>query len=320
MIPGDRVVNIIYDKHQDRYFSFNSTIPSLLHVCFESRKVGLETYHLCFGTNSHSASIPFDLTRDILLFDDWLANSSPEILRNGQIWFEPVQIGPMGTVEFDGIRRIAINYENFYYTPHRHRSGILQTTVELLARQFLALENLYIAIECINPYSKGRIKIIETQERQSCLEAGETQDRTKGCDICTGKWRIEGAIKDLEDIRGTLSWKVPNLRLVGACRDEDWYKLGCYTERERLKDGQAISGNASRAFESPHEESSSTISAKNCEGNSVLLEEDHEDDESEAENEFLDDDQDAIIPAEELRDILADQQRWLCQQQNHGPV
>lgn len=64
-----------------------------------------------------------------------------------------------------------------------------------------------------------------------------------------------------------------NLWLVGAYCGEDRYELGCYTERKRLKD-------------------------------------DDEDDESEAEDELLNDDQDAIIPTKELQDILVDQQCW----------
>src|ERR1700712_537320 len=31
-LPGPRVVDIIYDKNQDKYFSFHSQVPSLLHT------------------------------------------------------------------------------------------------------------------------------------------------------------------------------------------------------------------------------------------------------------------------------------------------
>jgi hypothetical protein len=44
-IPNGRVVDIIFDKDQDCYFSFHAVIPSILHTSKESRAVSLKILH-----------------------------------------------------------------------------------------------------------------------------------------------------------------------------------------------------------------------------------------------------------------------------------
>lgn len=62
-----RVVNLIYDQYHDRFHSFNSTPPLLLHVHRESREMGLKLYHLCFGTESFEARVYFDFNKEFVL-------------------------------------------------------------------------------------------------------------------------------------------------------------------------------------------------------------------------------------------------------------
>ncbi|KAE9379951.1 hypothetical protein N431DRAFT_361188, partial [Stipitochalara longipes BDJ] len=116
-IPSGRVVDVVFDKEQDRYFSFHAIIPAILCTSKEARAIGLKFYTICFGTKSHPALIPFDFSVDCLLFDDWLAprtqvkkgpppTSASELAR---------VIGPMGHVEQQNIHRIALSTDFFTY-------------------------------------------------------------------------------------------------------------------------------------------------------------------------------------------------------------
>ena len=109
-----RVVNIIYDIVQDRYFSFNSSVPKVPHINRESRQMALKTHQLCFGTHSHEPRIYFDIHKDILLFDDSLQCRGGPASRyfegpNTQSKLLYFDEWPMMNGEEQVIERIAIN-------------------------------------------------------------------------------------------------------------------------------------------------------------------------------------------------------------------
>jgi hypothetical protein len=106
-----RVIKIFYDKTQDRFFSFNENVLTILHTCREAREVGMKTYKLCFETESLSATVFFNFAEDVLLFDNWLANSKITNRRTGNIKDEDqlLALGYMGKQELAKIRYVAIN-------------------------------------------------------------------------------------------------------------------------------------------------------------------------------------------------------------------
>jgi hypothetical protein len=78
-IPQSRVVDVVYDSDQERYFSLKTPVPNILHICSESRDLGMEHYkQQYFGTKDHLPNIYMDLQCDILLMDEWGANSHTE--------------------------------------------------------------------------------------------------------------------------------------------------------------------------------------------------------------------------------------------------
>jgi hypothetical protein len=159
-LPSGRVVDLVFDKDQDRYFSFHAIVPAVIHTSKESRAVGLRFYTLCFGTESHAASIPLDFTVDCLLFDDWLAPRSTQYFRSKppipcaiQPEMERI-IGPMGSVECNGIHRIAIPIDLYMWFKYDKFVEGLQ----FLFDTFPSTDYLVFVIEDREPpYSPGPI-------------------------------------------------------------------------------------------------------------------------------------------------------------------
>jgi len=81
-VETDRAIDVVYDEPQNRYFSFNTKVPKLLHASRESRVVALKHYTALFGTSSHPALIYFALETDVLVLDDWLAGGLQRDNRN----------------------------------------------------------------------------------------------------------------------------------------------------------------------------------------------------------------------------------------------
>ncbi|PQE29051.1 hypothetical protein CJF30_00004084 [Rutstroemia sp. NJR-2017a BBW] len=154
-LPGPRVVDLTYDKNQDRYFSFNCPPPVLLHACSESRHIASKAYNLCFATESHAANIYFRYDKDILYFVDWL--SCYKYRSKG--WFEHVTIGPLGKKglgreEQYSITQVAIN-SCFIESAQNHSPGneveYLYRSVFPVLKRFKALEKMFIVVEDIDP-------------------------------------------------------------------------------------------------------------------------------------------------------------------------
>ena len=271
-----RIVNLIYDAGQDRYFSFNSTVPTLLHVCSESRQIGLKEYKLCFGTKSHPASIPFCHSRDILLLDDWLSSLD----------FYPVQVGPMLNTELHGIQQVAINHGVSSISGRYRRRAIL-SAIESITSLFTNLRVLYLVIEQVNPYTKGTIRFLATKEEE-CFES---------CVVCYIKNQIQRAT--------TGSWNAanqgPSIRVVAACRGEDRYSLAGCTKL-------AVEDDALES--SPHVELRGEFDPSNEDSDSDSDSDDDDDD-----NMDDDDDDDNIggdnaISEAEIEGLLADEREY----------
>jgi hypothetical protein len=167
-LPSGRLVDIVFDKEQDRYFSFHAIIPAVLHTSKESRAVGLRFYSLCFGTKSHAASIPFDFGVDCLMFDDWLAprtstkNGPPPTCASELARI----IGPMGAVKQQHIHRLAIPIDFFTCFPHEQFVEGLRH----LFNKFPAADYLVFVFESRNPYDTNFISFWNFEIDHWCCE------------------------------------------------------------------------------------------------------------------------------------------------------
>jgi hypothetical protein len=171
-IPAGRVVDIVYCKYEDRFFSFGAIVPAVLHVCQESRRIGLQVYTLCFGTKSHAPSIPFDFSADCLLFDDWLAGveTSTQDLSTTLSCRDNLKslIGPMGQLEQSSIHRIAFTSDLYKYDrPEDFTSGL-----KFLYQTFPMLDFLVLVIENErSPYASGVIEFYNSEATDYCCDA-----------------------------------------------------------------------------------------------------------------------------------------------------
>jgi hypothetical protein len=174
-----RVVNIIYDMRKDKFISFNSTVPAVLHTCRESRALALkiDTLKLSFGTKSYSARIYFDFARDILFFDDWNASAQARYLYTkrfgdrspyrarpygGNIYPE----GAMNENEVRNIERLAVNFEYIQQCGARPEIAALLSRFEKMHTFFVVLES-----PCLDPTvlkSREAIQFIDIPSITSC--------------------------------------------------------------------------------------------------------------------------------------------------------
>jgi hypothetical protein len=173
-IPSGRVVDVVFDEEQDRYFSFHAIIPTVLHVSKESRTVGLKFYSFCFSTDSHTASIPFDFTTDCLMFDDWL---TPALGLAPPAPIERVEtrtcvseldrvIGPMGSVEQASIHRIAISINfRLFFNHDQFVEGL-----KFLFNKFPSTDYLVFVLEHRDPYAAGQIYFWDFPLEEWCCE------------------------------------------------------------------------------------------------------------------------------------------------------
>ncbi|PQE31388.1 hypothetical protein CJF32_00001970 [Rutstroemia sp. NJR-2017a WRK4] len=186
-LPGSRVVDIIYDKDQDRYLSFNSPPPALLHACSESRQIASGVYNLCFATESHAANIYLRYDRDILYFVDWLSGYK----HRSKGWFEHVTIGPLGKKglgreELHSIRRVAIN--SCFIDRARTQCGgdglwYLHRSVLPVLTRFKALEETFIVLEDIDPYDRQEISFFSIPDHSLVNVALHMKDFPRGEEI-----------------------------------------------------------------------------------------------------------------------------------------
>jgi len=70
-LPGRRIVDIRCDKQSVLFEKYRSStpIPSILHVCSESRTLASKVYELAFRTTPSSRSIYFNFSADLLVFN-----------------------------------------------------------------------------------------------------------------------------------------------------------------------------------------------------------------------------------------------------------
>lgn len=182
-----RVVNLIYDQWRDKFISFNSTVPAILHACRESRATGLknESLKLSFGTESHKPSIYFDFARDTLFFHDWMASASSMFKtfpRQGNA--KPIYYpeGPMDKNEVESIERLAVHYD---FVEDKKSLCMMK----LMLRNFTNIKSLYIVFDSnislvrdgylIISTSRAAIKFIDFPERTYC----ELNIQEKECEI-----------------------------------------------------------------------------------------------------------------------------------------
>lgn len=223
--PG-RVVNLIYDQYHDRFHSFNSTTPMLLHIHRETREMGLKLYQLCFGTESFEPRIYFDFNKDILLFDDYLFVNSPHIHQSdadSTSYRNPLQYAdyPLKSEEEAQIQRVAINSGIYHHISNPDEEAradqmcmVLKQFVRPLASKFAALKDLSIVIEDVNPYSRAAIRSFNVGH-DACDPI---------CDVCYVSKLSQVPIEHLRKIYG----KMLKFHLVGAYRGSSRFSLGCY--------------------------------------------------------------------------------------------
>lgn len=306
-IPGGRVVDVIFSEDQDRYFSFGATVPTVLHVCQESRRVGLKAYTLCFGTESHPASIPFDLTADCLLFDNWLTASETKYENpRSQQWSctgELIRlIGSMGQFELSNIHRIAFSSD--LYTLDSHDT--FTKGLKFLHHKFPALDFLVLVREQgRSPYSKGVIEFYDMEGRDYCCDSCyvEAQNgvyeavKTLGMELRRShseglrRWHpkinvrlrgvYRGGVKQPEKYAGQKR-KTPNClhggdELLRVEHDEDTYSEGSEEDiKQKLKEAESGQlGVGGETWEEDSEESEDYDELLELEGEIEELYEEH---------------------------------------------
>ncbi|KAK6606210.1 hypothetical protein H4I96_04672 [Botrytis cinerea] len=221
-LPGARIIDVIYDKDQDKYFSFHSKPPSLLHINKEARSFAQKVYNLSFPTQSHPANIYIRYDIDVIYFSNWLTGYKYE--ENG--WFEHVDIGPLGKMglgrqDLKSITRVAVN-SIYFDVPQRYSANSMEyfchSTSNILAR-FSSLKRLYVVVEDINPYQKGDITFHN-------IPANIRLHPSNFCAFC-GALKIVRGFTDMKwDL--TCTWKVPSVSVVGAARNGKLSHMGQY--------------------------------------------------------------------------------------------
>jgi hypothetical protein len=319
-----RVVNIIYDELEDRYHTFNSTVPTLLHIHHESRMLGLRTLKLRFGTESHEPRIYFDFSRDILLFDDYL-DLGVAYSQIGTSSYSAFLQAKELLVECQEIKRLAFNSSYFQsFVDPDHETAAFRKVVEPLLAKFHALEDIFIVVEGANPFCTSKIQFFDINEDHSCSPI---------CDVCYAKHLSLPAVDDLRKVYG----QKPQIRIVGAYRGGSRLDLGCYdkeVEQDPADDPIDIDAPGS-----PH-------AVSECDHSTILFADppfyddpvfSYDSDDGEVEksfNEYLKGDlfqqyeyadveetfsefeseeveDPSSIPPEELQDIVADEKRYL---------
>lgn len=230
-----RVVNLIYDQYHDRFHSYNSSIPTLLHIHHETREMGLKIYQLCFGTESFEARIYFDFSRDILLFDDYLQFSAlTDHIHIPKLNIAPVSYPeyPIEEKEMDQIQRVAVNALSFWDCDGGQprlqlNAWALQKVARPIALKFPALREFNAIIECVDPFSRAPIRLFNVGS-DKCESI---------CDTCYESTRCQ---KPIEHLKKAFGEKL-KIRLVGAYRGFSRFTLGCYNKVVEIDEADNVS-------------------------------------------------------------------------------
>ncbi|PVH72477.1 hypothetical protein DL98DRAFT_539161 [Cadophora sp. DSE1049] len=210
--PNARVV--VYEKEKDKYHCFGAEVPTILHVCKESRKIGLSVYSICFGTETHAPAIPFDLEDGCLLFDDWLAASS---FQSFQLYFMydsvcgaqmTALIGAMGLRETNSIHRVTLPAS--FLT--EYRASAFSKALKVLFDRFKSIDYLVLTLESRSPYDKGPVLFFElTLEEHWC------------CATCLLKYHtnIPAAIKTATELSRDEKCPAPKFHVRGIYRGSE---------------------------------------------------------------------------------------------------
>ena len=172
LLPKGRVIDVVFDRDRDRYYSFHSVVPVVLYACQESRTVALSVYTLCFATQSNPAAIPINQILDCILFEDWLTPppiSLPQGLTSSDEEYLGCKaelqrlIGPIGPTE-QYIRRVAISidfYAVFGYTE-------FVESLRYLFRKLPKLDTLVFVLEERDPRVQGEVYFSELDIKAFC--------------------------------------------------------------------------------------------------------------------------------------------------------
>lgn len=205
MIPNEqRIVTMTFDTTRTRYFSFGSSVPTVLHICRESRYVALLEYKLCFGTLRYPEAIPFCPNRDILFLNNWLST------------VDHVEcLGPLRDSEKNSTLRVAIVCGD---SPHSYgyQRQVFLAYAAWLNQIFPNLQDLYLVIQNPDPYAKGPIKFV--------MPAEGNCDK---CLMCYSKTVYAPAIDSLKEDGGV------RVHVVLAYRGQDRsYLTDCTASQE----------------------------------------------------------------------------------------
>ncbi|PVH72484.1 hypothetical protein DL98DRAFT_595945 [Cadophora sp. DSE1049] len=166
-----RAVDVVYDKAQNRYFSFNTKVPSILQACQESRFIVLDHYTPLFGTSSNPALIYVDLQTDTLVFDDWLAGVFSALI--GPLGGDGSSLAPIEIdVDFPElhIQHIAILFQfSKTYTKTQLYHGLCY-----LLKRFPVLRRLVFTLEARSPDEREEIRLLRCNDDMWCCHSCET--------------------------------------------------------------------------------------------------------------------------------------------------
>lgn len=240
-----RVVNLIYDEKYDKYFSFNSKPPAILHASRESRAVGLkvDTLKLAFGTDSHEPSIYFDFARDTLFLDDWLGTISTIVWRATyenphpenqlQVTCYP-EVGPMTAHELEAIEHLAVSSELFAMSRGYNVSNSIRSKIERLLSSFKNIKTLFIVFEPgdLYPTFDEPIRFLDITARTKCaIENEASHTRRAWCPVCRLRRRCTKELPGVNEPDypdpDAIPLKLPDINLVAAYRGSCPPDLGC---------------------------------------------------------------------------------------------
>ncbi|KAF7956724.1 hypothetical protein EAE96_004054 [Botrytis aclada] len=225
-LPGAQIIDVIYDKDQDKYLSFHSQAPSLLHTNREARSFAQKVYNFCFPTPSHPANIYIRYDIDVVYFSNWLTGYKCE----ESCWFEHVNIGPLGKMgvgrlDLKSITRVAVN-SIYLDVPERFSAAKMEyfchSTSNVLAR-FSSLKRLYVVVEDIDPYQKREITFHD-------IPANIRLHPQSFCAFCGAHEIVRGFTDIKWDL--TCTWRVPSVSVVGAARNGKLSHMGQYQRCE----------------------------------------------------------------------------------------
>ncbi|CAD6443619.1 38d0e628-be16-42cd-b410-6a90753daaa9 [Sclerotinia trifoliorum] len=214
-LPKARIIDIVYDKDQDKYLSFHSKTR-------EARYVAQKFYNLCFPTQLNPANIYIRFDKDVIYFANWLTGYKYE--KNG--WFEHVNIGPIGKKglgrhELRSIKRVAVN-SVYFNVPKSSPPGAdveyFSFSVLPILSRFHSLKRLYVVVEDIDPYQEGEITFHKIPRHCHTHPAF--------CAFC----QVSTIVVGFKDLKRNLTspWRVPAVSVVGVGRNHHLSHMSQY--------------------------------------------------------------------------------------------